>query len=82
VRAPEGQAIEAPLPGGFTFPKAVVYTFTYVQGADNALPFHSSVAQWQSIRLLTEGLLVRVRPEEFFLLAGGLLRFHKPNLEF
>ena len=25
---------------------------------------HSSVAQWQSIRLLTGGLLVRVQPEE------------------
>ena len=27
----------------------------------------SSVAQWQSIRLLTEGLLVRVQPGEPFL---------------
>ena len=27
-------------------------------------PRHSSVAQWQSIRLLTGGLLVRVQPEE------------------
>ena len=28
---------------------------------------HSSVAQWQSMRLLTAGLLVRVQPEEPFL---------------
>src|SRR5215210_5140528 len=27
-------------------------------------PAYSSVAQWQSIRLLTGGLLVRVQPEE------------------
>jgi hypothetical protein len=34
----------------------------------------SSVAQWQSIRLLTGGLLVRVQPEEPTRCAGGALR--------
>jgi hypothetical protein len=29
-----------------------------------AKEFHSSVAQWQSMRLLTAGLLVRVQPGE------------------
>ena len=33
-------------------------------GGDAASCHHSSVAQWQSIRLLTGGLLVRVQPEE------------------
>ena len=28
---------------------------------------YSSVAQWRSIRLLIEGLLVRVQPGEFFI---------------
>src|SRR6516162_7271759 len=33
-------------------------------------PEYSSVAQWQSIRLLTGGLLVRVQPEEPIFLAN------------
>ncbi len=36
--------------------------------------FRSSVAQWQSIRLLTGGLLVRVQPEEPSPSARGQLR--------
>ena len=36
----------------------------YTWGSLSALPPCSSVAQWQSIRLLTGGLLVRVQPEE------------------
>jgi hypothetical protein len=35
---------------------------------------YSSVAQWQSIRLLTGGLLVRVQPEEPIF--SGLFRSH------
>ena len=36
----------------------------------------SSVAQWQSIRLLTEGLLVRVQPGEPFLDTKQVSFFH------
>ena len=38
--------------------------------------FRSSVAQWQSIRLLTEGLLVRVQPGE------PLFRHHNKKVSF
>ena len=36
----------------------------FVQSSLCGAPPYSSVAQWQSIRLLTGGLLVRVQPEE------------------
>jgi hypothetical protein len=37
-----------------------------LMGASFIIPSHSSVAQWQSNRLLTDGLEVRVPPEEPF----------------
>jgi hypothetical protein len=51
----------------YYFRRKLFHSFT---GFTHSLPFdivkfsYSSVAQWQSMRLLTAGLLVRVRPGE------------------
>src|SRR3954468_8695107 len=57
--------------------RGIVYTRCFPPSsaaAASVRPSRSSVAQWQSIRLLTGGLLVRVQPEEPLFASSGETR--------